>query len=87
MGRGNPACLWLLRDLHIADRRDLKGGVARLKLTDGSRWLDGIVFGANGLSEAIQPGLAVSVVGRLQVDTWRGNGAVQFVVEDLLAQQ
>lgn len=84
LGRGNPACLWLLRDLHIADRRDLKGGVARLKLTDGSRWLDGIVFGTNGFSDAIQPGLTVSVIGQLQMDTWRGNGAVQFVIEDLL---
>ena len=85
LGRGNSACLWLLRELHIVDRRDLKGGVTRLKLSDGSRWLDGIVFGANGISDAIQPGLMVSVIGQLQRDEWRGNGAIQFVIEDLLA--
>ena len=84
LGRGNPACTWLLRDLHIADRRDMKGGVVRLKLTDGSRWLDGIAFGVNGISDAIQPGLMVSVIGQLQRDEWRGNGAVQFAIEDIL---
>ena len=85
VGRGNPACLWLIQDIHIADRRDLKGGVTRLKLTDGSRWLDGIVFGANGMGDAIEPGLTISVIGELQKDTYRGNGAVQFVVKDVLA--
>jgi len=83
-GRGNPACLWLLKDIQIADRRDLKGGVTRLKLTDGSRWLDGIVFGANGMGDAIEPGLTVSVIGELQKDTYRGNGAVQFVIKDVM---
>jgi len=85
LGRGNPACTWLIEDLQIADRRDLKGGVVRLKLTDGSRWIDGIVFGANAINDAIQPGLTVSLIGQLQKDDWRGNGAVQFVVEDVLA--
>ncbi|MDQ6986201.1 MAG: DHHA1 domain-containing protein, partial [Mariprofundaceae bacterium] len=85
LGRGNPVCTWLIENLHIADRRDLKGGVVRLKLTDGSRWIDGIVFGANALNDAIQPGLTVSLVGQLQKDDWRGNGAVQFVIEDVIA--
>ncbi len=84
LGRGNPACTWLLKDLQIADRRDLKGGVTRLKLTDGSRWLDGIVFGAGAINDVIQPGLTVSLIGHLQQDDWRGNGAVQFVVEDVI---
>jgi len=85
IGRGNPACLWLLKDIQIADRRDLKGGVSRLKLTDGNRWLDGIVFGANGMGAAIEAGLTVSLIGQLQRDDWRGNGAVQFVVEDVIS--
>ncbi len=84
-GRGNPVCLWLLKDVQIADRRDLKGGVTRLKLTDGSRWLAGIVFGANGMGDAIEPGLTVSVIGELQQDSYRGNGAIQFVIKDVMA--
>jgi len=85
IGRGNSACVWLLKELHIADRRDLKGGVVRLKLTDGHRWIDGIVFGASAISDDIQPGLTVSVIGQLQQDHYRGGGAVQFVVEDVIS--
>jgi len=84
-GRANTACTWLLKDVHIANRRDLKGGVVRLKLTDGARWVDGIVFGAAAISDDIQAGLTVSVIGQLQKDDYRGNGAVQFVVEDILS--
>ena len=87
LGNGNPACTWLLNDVHIADRRDLKGGVVRLKLTDGSGWINGIVFGANSINDAIQPGLTVSAIGQLQKDDWRGNGAVQFIVEDVFVEQ
>ncbi|MFQ5641048.1 MAG: single-stranded-DNA-specific exonuclease RecJ, partial [bacterium] len=83
-GNGNPACTWLLEDVHIADRRDLKGGVVRLKLSDGARWLDGIVFGAGALDAVLQRGQVVSLIGQLKRDDWRGNGAVQFVVEDAL---
>jgi len=85
IGRGNTASTWLLKDVQIADRRDLKGGVVRLKLTDGSRWIDGIVFGAGAINDDIQAGLTVSLLGQLQKDDYRGNGAVQFVVEDVIA--
>jgi len=85
IGRGNSACTWLLKDLQIADRRDLKGGVVRLKLTDGQRWIDGIVFGAGAINDDIQAGLTVSVIGQLQRDDYRGNGAVQFVLEDVIS--
>ncbi len=81
IGKGNPVCAWLLKDVHIANRRDLKGGVVRLRLTDGSRWLDGIVFGVNGMGGGMEPGSTVSVIGQLKRDDGRGNGAVQFVVD------
>lgn len=84
IGKGNPACSWLIRDLHITERRNLKGGVVRLKLTDGACWVDGIVFGAGGISDAIEPGLMVSVIGQLQKDDWRGGTAIQFVIEDVI---
>jgi len=87
LGSGNPAFTWLLKDVQIADRRDLKGGVLRLKLTDGAHWLDGIVFGANGLNEALQPGQVISLIGMLQKDDWRGKGAIQFVIEDVLTDK
>jgi single-stranded-DNA-specific exonuclease len=39
------------------------------------------------MSDAIQPGLTVSVIGQLQKDDWRGGAAVQFVVEDVIIKQ
>jgi len=84
VGHGNPPCTWLVQDVHIADRRDLKGGVVRLKVSDGIHWLDAIVFNGNGLSDALQTGQIVSLVGRLQKDEWRGGDAVQFIVEDVV---
>jgi len=86
LGKGNPACIWLLKHIHIANRHDLRGGVVRLKLTDGVQWLDGITFGTNGLNDLLQPGLNVSLVGQLQKDDWRGRGAVQFVIEDAVLE-
>jgi len=34
--------------------------------------------------DAIEAGLTVSVIGELQKDTYRGNGAVQFVIKDMM---
>jgi len=85
VGHGNPACTWLLQEVHIANRRDLKGGVVRLKVSDGVHWLDAIVFNGNGLSEALQSGQIVSLIGQLQQDDWRGGDAIQFIVEDVVA--
>ena len=85
-GRGNPAPLWLLPKVNIAERRDMKGGAARLRVSDGVQWLDCIIFGANGFAAGLQPGGAVSLVGCLQKDAWRGGDAVQFVVEDAVME-
>ncbi|HXH71539.1 MAG TPA: single-stranded-DNA-specific exonuclease RecJ [Mariprofundaceae bacterium] len=88
IGQGNPACQWLLQDVQIVDRRDMKGGVVRLKLMQpGSQagFADAVVFGVGALDEALQPGATISPVGQLKLDDWRGNGAVQFVIEDALA--
>lgn len=84
IGRGNPACTWLLQDVHIAERKDLKGGVMRLSLSDGHRYVSSIVFGASVLSDSLQAGQVVSVLGQLKVDDWRGNGAIQFVIDDVV---
>jgi len=84
IGRGNPACNWLLKDVHITDRKDLKGGVMRLSLSDGHHFVPAIVFKGNVLRESLEIGQVVSVLGQLKLDDWRGNGAIQFVVEDVL---
>jgi single-stranded-DNA-specific exonuclease len=84
IGRGNPACTWLLKDVHITERKDLKGGVMRLTFSDGYVYVSGIVFGASALRDDLQTGQVVSVLGQLKLDEWCGGGAIQFVVEDVL---
>ncbi|HKJ82785.1 MAG TPA: single-stranded-DNA-specific exonuclease RecJ [Mariprofundaceae bacterium] len=87
LGQGNPACQWLLEAVQIVDRRDMKGGVVRLRLQQTiSRHgvVDAVVFRPGPMDEVLTPGHQVSVVGQLKLDDWRGNGAVQFVIEDLL---
>jgi len=84
IGRGNPACSWLLNDVHIAERKDLKAGVMRLVLSDGHVYVPAIVFGGSVLSDALQVGSVVGVLGQLQLDDWRGHGAIQFVIEDVI---
>ncbi len=85
LGRGNPAFTWLIRGVQIADRRNLKGGVLRLRLSDGPHRLDAVVFRAGPLDEALRSGSVASLIGQLKPDNWRGGNAIQFIVEDVLA--
>ena len=85
LGQGNPGCSWLVKDVHVTESKNLKGGVVRLKVSDGAQWLDAIVFGGDAFGDALQRGSFVSLLGQLKLDDWRGNGAVQFVVEDLIS--
>jgi len=84
VGQGNAAATWLVENVHIAECKPLKGGVVRLKVSDGSNWLDAIVFGGGAYGDALERGSIISLIGQLKPDDYRGNGAVQFVVEDLL---
>jgi single-stranded-DNA-specific exonuclease len=87
LGQGNPPCQWMLQQVQVVDRREMKGGVVRLRLQQAvsrSAPLAAVVFGIGAMDEALRPGGTLSVVGQLQLDDWRGNGAVQFVVEDVL---
>jgi len=86
IGQGNPPCIWLIDAVQVVERRDMKGGVVRLRLqqpTSRGGFVDAVVFGAGPMNEALQPGLTISPIGQLKLDEWRGNGAVQFVIEDL----
>ncbi|MDX8407367.1 MAG: single-stranded-DNA-specific exonuclease RecJ [Mariprofundaceae bacterium] len=84
IGQGNPPFCWLIKDVHITENRPLKGGVVRLKVSDGSQWLDAIVFGGKAFGDALERGSIVSLLGQLKLDDYRGNGAIQFVVEDAI---
>jgi len=84
IGQGNPACLWLLHDVQVVDMKKLKGGVIRLRLSQGLSFANAVVFGGSALEDDLQIGSCVSLSGKLQPDDFRGGEAVQFVVDDLL---
>lgn len=84
IGQGNPACLWLLQGVTVVDMKKLKGGVLRLRLTDGESFANAVVFGGSILEADLQQGLIVSLIGQLQTDDFRGGDSVQFVVEDVV---
>ena len=83
-GQGNPAPLWLLRDVNIVDIKPLKGGVCRLQLTDGSQFLSAVMFKSGALIHQLSQEQRVSVLGQLKPDDYRGGNAIQFVIEDVL---
>ena len=85
-GQGNPACLWLLEGGSIVNRQELRGGAVRLRYAADGGYVDAIAFRAGAIEAELQPGCMVSLVGRPQFDRFRGHGAVQFVVEDVLAR-
>ena len=85
IGQGNPGCLWLLKDITIVDMKKLKGGVIRLRLSEGAFFTNAVVFGGSALEIYLQQGMSVSLLGQLQMDDFRGGDAVQFVVEDVLS--
>ncbi len=84
IGQGNPACIWLLHEMTVVDMKKLKGGVIRLRLTDGEYFTNAVVFGGSVFESYLQQGMTASFIGQLQSDDFRGGDAVQFVVEDLL---
>ncbi|MDQ6994320.1 MAG: DHHA1 domain-containing protein, partial [Mariprofundaceae bacterium] len=87
IGRKNPAISWLIQDVHVSERKDLKGGVIRLTLSDGQYYLPAIVFFGSVLSPSLQLGSIVSVLGQLKPDDWKGYDAIQFEVEDVWVNQ
>ncbi len=83
-GQGNPECVWLLEGGSIANRQDLRAGAVRLRYVAADGQVDAIAFRAGGLETALQPGNRVGLVGRLSFDRFRGRGAIQFVIDDVM---
>ena len=86
IGQANPACLWVIHDVTVVDSKKLKGGVMRVRLTDGIHFTNAVVFGGSALADDLQEGVCVSVLGQLQSDDYRGGDAVQFVIKDVMLE-
>jgi single-stranded-DNA-specific exonuclease len=74
----------MICDVTVVDSKQLKGGVMRVRLTDGHHFASAVVFAAAALADDLREGARVSVVGQLQCDDYRGGDAVQFVIEDVV---
>ncbi|MBF0281485.1 MAG: single-stranded-DNA-specific exonuclease RecJ [Zetaproteobacteria bacterium] len=83
-GRGNAPVVWLVQDVTLAQLDMKAGGVMRMRLSDGVQSLNAVMFGATKFKPSLSQGAMVSVIGSLQEDSYRGHGAIQFVVEDFI---
>ncbi|WP_424768791.1 single-stranded-DNA-specific exonuclease RecJ [Paenibacillus sp. sgz302251] len=84
-GMGNPSPRLLFQGAELSDRRTIGKESNHLKLTLGSgrRILDVIGFGMGMLSESLQPGRKVDVVGELSINEWNGQRKPQLQLHDL----
>ncbi|NLO34736.1 MAG: single-stranded-DNA-specific exonuclease RecJ [Clostridiaceae bacterium] len=86
-GEGNPAPLFICKNLQIAETRLVGNGGRHLKirltsLPAGSS-LDGIAFGAGDAGDWTGAGDRIDVCFSLEVNTWQGRRQVQLNIRDL----
>ncbi len=81
-GHGNPPARWLLVGEPIVARQALARGAMRMRL--GAARVEAVAFSASSWEEALVPGAAPRLVGRVERNTWGGVPRVQFVVEDVI---
>jgi len=84
-GKGNPECVWLLEGGQVVNRQDLRAGAIRLRYAAAEGQVDAIAFRASALDATLRPGSRAGLVGRLCFDRFRGHGAVQFIIDDVVA--
>jgi single-stranded-DNA-specific exonuclease len=81
-GEANPAPRFYVRG-RVAEAKSVKGGHLKLELElDGGRRIGCFGAGMGQSSESL--GTSVALLGELRRDNWRGNGAVELLVEKVL---
>lgn len=82
-GCGNPAPLFLGRELRVEERRAVGTDGSHLKLTlrQGGRMMGGIAFGMGGRANHLPD--SVDAVYRLTRNTYRGNVSLQLEIQAL----
>lgn len=82
-GCGNPAPLFLGRELRVEERRAVGADGSHLKLTlrQGGRMMGGIAFGMGGQANGLPD--SVDAVYRLTRNTFRGNVSLQLEIQAL----
>ncbi len=80
-GEGNPEPTFSLREMKVKDSRVIKEKHLKLKFSDNMIILDAIGFGMGHHEVVANDILDVAFIP--QMDTWRGNGAIQLKLRDL----
>jgi single-stranded-DNA-specific exonuclease len=84
-GEANPAPRFYVCG-RVAEAKSVKGGHLKLELDlDGGRRIS--CFGAGLGQSSDSLGSTVALLGELRRDTWRGNGAVELLVEKVLCDE
>ena len=80
-----PKPIFAIQDVRVKSMRKIGSAENHLKmeLEDAYGALDGIGFGKGHLFDEISYGIALSVVGDLQINEWQGNKKPQFMIQDV----
>ncbi|NIK69809.1 single-stranded-DNA-specific exonuclease RecJ [Paenibacillus sp. BK720] len=84
-GAGNPSPRLLLQSAELSDYRTMGKDSRHLKLSlrSGRASLDAVGFGLGELSNQLQAGLPVDLVGELSINEWNGQRKAQLHIHDL----
>ncbi|WP_091186043.1 single-stranded-DNA-specific exonuclease RecJ [Paenibacillus catalpae] len=84
-GAGNPSPRLLLHSAELSDYRTMGKDSRHLKLSlrSGRTALDAVGFGMGELSQRLQSGLPVDLVGELSINEWNGQRKAQLHIHDL----
>lgn len=83
-GQDNPRPLLRIRNLSV-QRAEVIGqdrSHLRLMLTDGSKTIKTIMFGAANRMSELQPGARIDVLAQLKVDRWNGSERLDVELKD-----
>ncbi|WP_079527994.1 single-stranded-DNA-specific exonuclease RecJ [Solibacillus isronensis] len=80
-----PKPVFGIQDVKVKSMRKIGSGENHLKmeLEDLYRSLDAIGFNKGSLHDEISYGVALSLVGDLQINEWQGNKKPQFMIQDV----
>ena len=83
-GMGNPAPVFLCRELVIADITPMSGDKhLRLTLISGGQRLTCLMFGSGRADMPFSIGERIDICCTLDLNTYRGESSVQVVVKDI----
>lgn len=85
-GQGWPKPRFILGPARIDALKELNGGHAKFQIIDENGSIDGMAFRAedNGLMEALLSDQPMLFAGQVEINTWRGQTRMQFMVEDII---